>query len=164
VDYDAWGNVLDLADPNCSVGGTALCVQPFGFAGGLWEPATGVVRFGARDYDPVAGRWQQKDTIRFQGGLWSLYEYAGDEPVSSIDQGGLDACSDCYTTFQDAVAACNARYPGTTPGWGTCFVDAQTAYAACRQRNCPPPPPPPPPPPIRGVHPRGVYRPLLYVA
>ena len=27
-------------------GGAALCFQPLGFAGGLWEPSTGIVRFG----------------------------------------------------------------------------------------------------------------------
>ena len=29
---------------------------PFGFAGGLFDIDTGLVRFGARDYDPVFGR------------------------------------------------------------------------------------------------------------
>ena len=46
IDYDAWGNVTNLVDPNCTVGGTALCFHPFGFAGGLWEPSTGIARFG----------------------------------------------------------------------------------------------------------------------
>jgi hypothetical protein len=54
IDYDEWGNVTNLVDPACTVGGTELCFQPFGFAGGIWEPATGLVRFGARDYDPLA--------------------------------------------------------------------------------------------------------------
>jgi RHS repeat-associated protein len=35
--------------------------QPFGFAGGLCDPDTGLVRFGARDYDPLPGRWTAKD-------------------------------------------------------------------------------------------------------
>ena len=29
---------------------------PFGFAGGLYDADTGLVRFGARDYDPQVGR------------------------------------------------------------------------------------------------------------
>jgi len=28
---------------------------PFGFAGGLWDAETGLVHFGARDYDPLMG-------------------------------------------------------------------------------------------------------------
>ncbi|MBK6782288.1 MAG: RHS repeat-associated core domain-containing protein, partial [Gemmatimonadetes bacterium] len=50
--YDAWGNVL--ADSGAGF-------QPFGFAGGLTDGATGLVRFGARDYEPQVGRWTAKD-------------------------------------------------------------------------------------------------------
>ncbi|MCB9610787.1 MAG: hypothetical protein H6716_29655, partial [Polyangiaceae bacterium] len=34
---------------------------PFGFAGGIHDADTGLVRFGARDYDAVTGRWTSKD-------------------------------------------------------------------------------------------------------
>ena len=30
--------------------------QPFSFAGGITDSHTGVVRFGAKDFDPVSGR------------------------------------------------------------------------------------------------------------
>ena len=49
--------------------------QPFGFAGGLYDPDTGLVRFGARDYDPVTGRWTATDPISFAGGQANLYGY-----------------------------------------------------------------------------------------
>lgn len=39
----------------------------FGFAGGLYDRVTGLVRFGARDYDPSVGRWTTKDAIPFEG-------------------------------------------------------------------------------------------------
>ena len=61
IDYDEWGNVINLVDPSCTLGGTALCWQPFGFAGGVFDVTTGIVRFGARDYDPAMRRWSQKD-------------------------------------------------------------------------------------------------------
>jgi RHS repeat-associated protein len=35
--------------------------QPFGFAGGLFDSASGLVRFGARDYDAETGRWVSKE-------------------------------------------------------------------------------------------------------
>ncbi|HET8934091.1 MAG TPA: RHS repeat-associated core domain-containing protein [Polyangiales bacterium] len=35
--------------------------QPFGFAGGLYDADTGLVRFGERDYDALTGRWTKKD-------------------------------------------------------------------------------------------------------
>ena len=34
--------------------------QPFGFAGGLYDPDTKVVRFGARDYDPILAGGRQR--------------------------------------------------------------------------------------------------------
>ena len=63
--------------------------QPFGFAGGIHDRDTGLVRFGARDYDPVIGRWTTKDPIRFEGGV-NLYAYAMNNPVVAYDPNGLD--------------------------------------------------------------------------
>ena len=63
--------------------------QPFGFAGGLYDYETGLVRFGARDYDPEVGRWTIKDPISFEGGDTNVYAYAVDNPVSFVDPGGL---------------------------------------------------------------------------
>mgnify|MGYP000343787890 CR=1 FL=1 len=48
MDYDVWGNVLVDTNPG---------FQPFGFAGGIYDLHTGLVRFGARDYYPEAGSW-----------------------------------------------------------------------------------------------------------
>jgi RHS repeat-associated protein len=47
--YDTFGNII--SDSN-----TSLKV-PFGFAGGLQDRDTGLIRFGFRDYDPFTGRW-----------------------------------------------------------------------------------------------------------
>lgn len=45
---------------------------PFGFAGGLYDKDTGLVRFGARDYDSFLGRWTSKDPILFDGAPGNL--------------------------------------------------------------------------------------------
>jgi RHS repeat-associated protein len=79
--YDSWGKVLLDTNPG---------FQPFGYAGGLYDPETGLVRFGARDYDPSIGRWLNKDPIRLEGG-WNLYAYVGNDPVNFIDPKGTDA-------------------------------------------------------------------------
>jgi uncharacterized protein RhaS with RHS repeats len=49
IDYDSFGNVI--SDTNTSM------TIPFGFAGGLYDRDTGLVKFGFRDYDPAIGRW-----------------------------------------------------------------------------------------------------------
>jgi RHS repeat-associated protein len=82
MDYDSFGQVLQDTSPG---------FQPFGFAGGLYDRDTGLVRFGARDYDASTGRWANKDPIRFRGETTNLYEYGLGDPVNFIDPTGLDA-------------------------------------------------------------------------
>jgi len=80
ITYDEWGNVT---------GDTSPGFQPFGFAGGLYDSDTELVRFGARDYDAEAGRWTAKDPILFNGGDTNLYGYVMNDPVNWIDPLGL---------------------------------------------------------------------------
>jgi RHS repeat-associated protein len=61
---------------------------PFGFAGGLYDPETLLVRFGARDYDAVIGRWTSKDPILFNGGQANLYVYTANDPMNAGDPRG----------------------------------------------------------------------------
>jgi RHS repeat-associated protein len=69
------------------VSGTGIGVVPQGFAGGLYDAETGLVRFGARDYEPSVGRWVSKDPIRFDGGV-NLFVYAGNSPLRLVDPAG----------------------------------------------------------------------------
>ena len=63
---------------------------PVGFAGGLTDENTGLVRFGYRDYDPYTGRWTAKDPIFFKGGQGNLYVYVQNNPINRIDPFGLE--------------------------------------------------------------------------
>jgi len=80
IDYDEFGNILNDTNPG---------FQPFGFAGGLYDQHTGLIRFGARDYDPQTGRWTSKDPILFQGDVVNLYTYVRNNPIIYIDPYGL---------------------------------------------------------------------------
>ena len=81
VDYDTFGYVVNDTNPSMSI--------PFGFAGGLYDRDTGIIRFGARDYDPDTGRWTAKDPILFNGGDSDLYGYCLNDPVNLVDPEGL---------------------------------------------------------------------------
>nr|WP_186289551.1 RHS repeat-associated core domain-containing protein [Methylomonas koyamae] len=79
MEFDEFGRVTKDTNPG---------FQPFGFAGGLYDKDTGLVRFGARDYDAVIGRWVSKDPIGFGGGAADLYQYTDNDPVNYIDFSG----------------------------------------------------------------------------
>ena len=78
--YDAWGTITFDSNPG---------FQPFGFAGGLHDPHTRLIRFGARDYDPQLGRWTAKDPIGFAGGDANLFSYVRGAVTFSVDPEGL---------------------------------------------------------------------------
>ncbi len=81
--YDAWGRVLADTNPG---------FQPFGFAGGLYDPATGLVRFGVRDYDAEIGRWTAKDPVRFnQPDGPNFYGYLHGDPSTTRIRGDCGA-------------------------------------------------------------------------
>jgi RHS repeat-associated protein len=104
-DYDEWGvPVLD----------THPGFQPFGFAGGLEDRDVGFVRFGARDFDPVVGRWTAKDGIGFAAGDTNLYAYVWNDPINYIDPSGYCPEEDGFG-WTDAASL-------IVPGWdlGAC--------------------------------------------
>jgi RHS repeat-associated protein len=80
VAYDAWGAVTSDSNPG---------FIPIGFAGGLHDQDTGLVKFGAREYDPRTGRWTGPDPIRYAGGDAILYRYVAGDPVNATDPTGL---------------------------------------------------------------------------
>jgi RHS repeat-associated protein len=95
LDLDEWGQVT--ADSSAGF-------QVFGFAGGIYDADTGLVRFGARDYDPASGRWMAKDPIRFRSGESSLYRYVNDDPVNATDGTGLQAGADAIQGIRGVPA------------------------------------------------------------
>jgi RHS repeat-associated protein len=100
IDYDVFGAVT---------GDTSPGTVPFGFAGGLYDRDTGLVRFGERDYDASVGRWTSKDPIRFAGGQLNLYLYGNNDPVNALDPSG-EACeteAQYYGTSCGAALACS---------------------------------------------------------
>ena len=77
--YDPWGVVIENTNPG---------FQPFAFAGGLYDEQTGLIRFGARDYDAHVGRWTTKDPAGILAAELNAFAYAAHDPVNSIDPSG----------------------------------------------------------------------------
>lgn len=114
IQYDDLGNVISDTSPG---------FQPFGFAGGLYDSDTRLIRFGARDYDPETGRWTSKDPVLFQGGDTNLYGYVMSDPINYIDPTGLWRWP--WTIKNDAERdAENSGLPGAHNG-------PQDAYRHC---------------------------------
>jgi RHS repeat-associated protein len=109
LDYDPWGRVVHDSDPG---------FQPFGFAGGLYDADAGLVRFGARDYDPQTGRWTAKDPIGFAGGDTNLYGYVFADPVNLVDPSGRtpwDLLDAAFFAMSLADFLCNPSWENA--GW-----------------------------------------------
>jgi len=101
---------------------------PFGFAGGNYDEHTGLVRFGAREYDSGTGRWLSKDEARFGGG-WNFYQYAAGDPVNFVDRTGRSPSAGAHDGWQfnsdllgNAAAAAGAAF--------SCACDAVAGAAA----------------------------------
>lgn len=94
MEHDEFGRVITDTSPGYT---------PFGFAGGLYDQDTKLVRFGARDYDPETGRWTSKDPILFAGKMANLYGYSFNDPVNFIDPSGF-APGDIFPTESEAAA------------------------------------------------------------
>lgn len=99
MEYDSLGRVLTDTAPG---------FQPFGFAGGLYDPQTKLTRFGAREYDAATGRWTAKDPLLFLPGETNLYAYASNDPVNGVDPDGLFGWTVGFTI-------------GAGAGWGFSF-------------------------------------------
>jgi RHS repeat-associated protein len=107
--------------------------QPFGFAGGLADQQTGLVRFGARDYDEVTGRWTAKDPIKFKGGDSNLFGYVLNDPVNAIDPSGLGHQAACERAFNECVENVGKAYNTCVAACivGTIITKQPLAGVAC---------------------------------
>jgi RHS repeat-associated protein len=92
LDYDEFGRVITDTNPG---------FQPFGFGGGLYDPDTTLVRFGAREYLAETGQWAARDPIAFNGGSFNLYCYVDNDPVNLLDPLGTGPYHRPYEYYQN---------------------------------------------------------------
>jgi RHS repeat-associated protein len=126
LDYDSFGNVTADTSPG---------FQPFGFAGALRDRDTGLDHMGAREYDPVTGRFTTPDPVGFASGSTNLYTYAGNDPVNEVDPVGLGDFDwrsflggVAYGAGSAAVGTIDAVFPGMTQSFAN-IVDGVESIA-----------------------------------
>ena len=95
-----------------------------GFVGGTIDN-TGLTHLGAREYDPVTGRFVSVDPIFNQADpqSWNGYTYSNSTPVTMSDPSGLIPCEGAYTCGGDSGSA--------TPPRDECYN-----YTGSAQRRC----------------------------
>jgi RHS repeat-associated protein len=108
MDFDEFGRVEFDTNPG---------FQPFGFAGGLYDHQSGLVRLGSRDYDARTGRWTNPDPMRFIGGSPNLYSYVLGDPVNLIDPHGRYAVAAVPLLAVGAAAVLATAAIVTSPGY-----------------------------------------------
>lgn len=123
--YGAWGNAT-------STSGTMT--TPFGFAGGYRDVASGLYYFRARWYNPVTGQWMSLDPS--VGTTMAPYDYAGNDPVGSVDLTGLYsmaaywlAVTEQWIGTQGAADAAEAQPKAASAAAVAVNVAAQVATA-----------------------------------
>ncbi len=55
----------------------------------MYDPDTGLIHFGFREYDPTIGRFISPDPLGYAGGDVDLYGYCLDDPINFVDRDGL---------------------------------------------------------------------------
>jgi len=165
INFDEFGNETDTLAGTLPTGYVRI---PFGFAGGLYDPDTGLVRFGARDYDATTGRWTAKDRSGFNGGQNNFYIYAANDPVNHIDADGhgwqtvvclLTGGFICPDDPNPPQVHSPEGPPGpNTPNWPNGGPGGGGGGGGGGANFCPPPDPEPGCPPCVGPLPPDEYR------
>jgi RHS repeat-associated protein len=112
MDFHTFGELVQDSNPGW---------QPFGFAGGLYDADSGLVRFGYRDYDSATSRWLTKDPTGFEAHQTNLYQYVHGDPVNGIDPTGL-ICEGLWERARGNFKITNDLIPGVATPTGLTIV------------------------------------------
>ncbi|MFI5494864.1 RHS repeat-associated core domain-containing protein [Actinoplanes sp. NPDC051859] len=124
--YDPYGVVQASTQEN-GLGQTNI----IRYAGGTYDAATRLTKYGQRWYNPNQGRFTQQDNLSFIGSprKGNRYAYAAGDPIDNVDPTGME--DDALFDFMDYVATfggAGAIVGGVT---GCIIASLPTAGAGC---------------------------------
>ena len=138
--YDPYGDTTNIGGPNPVIANG----NPYRYAGGYLDTATGLYHFGARYYNPTLGRFTQPDP---SGQETNTYLYATGNPITFADPTGLaTACGVAVAVLGgvSAIAAVGAAVATggiavgvfTSIGLSTGIASGVTGIASLFSDNC----------------------------
>jgi RHS repeat-associated protein len=110
-DYDPFGNVME---------GDGVKTNPFQFSSEFVDYECNLIYYNYRHYDPVAGRWTNRDPIEGKGGC-NLYRFTHNNTVNWIDICGLeDKSLDVNDSISETISGMGAPWDKTY-NWSSKF-------------------------------------------
>lgn len=118
--YDPWGRVVEEVrrDAAGAAADDDELAFALGFAGGLVDGDTGLVRLGARWYAPELRRFLSRDPSILGRAQWNMYAYAHNNPINYLDDNGR---------FANLLAGCVVG--GLTVGAFSALTSALQGYS-----------------------------------
>jgi len=95
--YDAYGNIFSLSGPLATA-------NLYRFSSKEWHPASGLVYYGYRFYDPNLQRWLNRDPIGEEGG-GNLFCFVGNNALLRFDPSGEDFKNTCANLLSTLALA-----------------------------------------------------------
>jgi RHS repeat-associated protein len=118
--YDPYGNLISTAPTGIGA------ANPFRYKGGYTDPATNLIHYGARWYNPATSTFTQTDPTGQNPG----YIYAGDNPINQTDSSGLGGITTTLCSPSGAsVTAQGLVTPGGCGSGQSVIGEAETAIA-----------------------------------
>jgi RHS repeat-associated protein len=105
--YDAFGNIIQQ---------TGTPPSNYGFSTKPQEKVTGLLYYGLRYYEPITGRWPNRDPIGEDGGM-NMYGFVSNDGVGKWDYLGNIIISDEGEEYRKKVKESLEKITGAKLKW-----------------------------------------------